>query len=121
VAPLLAEVPHPTLLIWGENDRVLSDVAGSVRAADRLIRARQVVIPKCGHAPQIEKAGLVNKLVQRFLRDTLKSIPPTLDPARFLDQARKNAQRRRKKNLQDLLMPRPGARPSGRGSHDRHR
>ena len=55
-----------------------------VRAADRLLKARQVVIPKCGHAPQIEKSRLVNELVLRFLRDGLKNIPPMLDPVRFL-------------------------------------
>ena len=84
VAPLLERIPHPTLLIWGADDRVISDVAGSIRAADRLIKARQVVIPNCGHAPQIEKARLVNQLVTRFMRDRLKAIPPTLDPARYL-------------------------------------
>ncbi len=84
VAPLLSQVPHPTLVIWGEYDHILSDVAGSVRAADQLIKGQQVVIPKCGHAPQIEKAGLVNTLVERFLRDKLESIPLALEPARVL-------------------------------------
>jgi abhydrolase domain-containing protein 6 len=84
VAPLLPRVTQPTLLIWGENDRVISDVAGSIRAAEQMLRARQVVIPRCGHAPQIEKAGLVNQLVSRFFRDKLKNFPPALDPARFL-------------------------------------
>ncbi|HWE37166.1 MAG TPA: alpha/beta fold hydrolase [Isosphaeraceae bacterium] len=84
VAPLLERVPHPCLAIWGENDHVISDVPGSIRAADRMLRARQVVIPKCGHAPQIEKARLVNQLVHRFLRDKLKAIPPALEPSRFL-------------------------------------
>ena len=84
VAPLLRQVPHPTLIIWGEDDRVLSDVAGSIRAADQILKVRQVVIPRCGHAPQIEKARLVNHLVIRFLRDRLKTIPLALDPTRFL-------------------------------------
>ena len=88
VAPLLELVPHPTLLIWGADDRVISDVRGSMKAADRMIRARQVLIPKCGHAPQIEKARLVNTLVTRFLRDRLKAIPPLLDPARPAKEAR---------------------------------
>ena len=61
---------------------MIADVPGSIRAAERLPRGRQVVIPKCGHAPQIEKARLVNTLVSRFLRDRLKAIPPQLDPAR---------------------------------------
>ncbi len=89
VAPLLGRVLNPTLLIWGDNDHVLSDVPGAVRAAGQIRTVTQVVIPKCGHAPQIEKAGLVNKLVVRFLRDKLKAIPPPLDPVRFLDRSRK--------------------------------
>jgi abhydrolase domain-containing protein 6 len=86
VAPLLSQVPHPTLLIWGENDRVISDVAGSVRAGDQILKVRQVVIPRCGHAPQIEKSRMVNQLVLRFLREGLRTIPPTLDHARFLNK-----------------------------------
>ena len=82
VAPLLDQIPHPTLLIWGAEDRVISDVAGSMRAADRLIGGRQVLIPRCGHAPQIEKARLVNTLVTQFLQDRLRAIPPLLDPTR---------------------------------------
>lgn len=84
VSGLLEHTSHPTLLIWGSDDRVISDVAGSIRAADRMLRARQVVIPKCGHAPQIEKSRLVNTLVTRYLRDRLKTIPPMLDAGRFL-------------------------------------
>jgi len=86
VAPLLHSVAPPTLMIWGANDRVISNVPGSIRAADQVLRVRQVVIPKCGHAPQIEKSRLVNQLVLRFFRDKLKTIPPALDPARFLAQ-----------------------------------
>ena len=86
VGSLIEQVPHPCLAIWGANDLVLSDVPGAIRAADRMLRVRQVVIPKCGHAPQIEKARLVNQLVLRFLRGKLKNIPPQLDPARFLKE-----------------------------------
>ena len=85
VGDLLERVPHPCLLIWGAEDKVIADIPGSIRAADRMLRARQVVIPKCGHAPQIEKARLVNHLVMRFLRDRLKTMPPALDPTRFLE------------------------------------
>lgn len=86
VSPLLSQIRTPTLIIWGDNDRVISDVAGSIRAAEQIKGVRQVVIPKCGHAPQIEKARLVNQLVLRFLRDRLKTVPPTLDPHRFLNK-----------------------------------
>lgn len=86
VAGLLEKVPHPVMVIWGADDKVLSDVPGSIRAADRMIKARQVVIPKCGHAPQIEKSRLVNNLVSRYLRDKLTNVPPQLDAARWLRQ-----------------------------------
>jgi pimeloyl-ACP methyl ester carboxylesterase len=100
VAPLLDRIPHQTLVIWGENDHVLSDVAGSIRAAEQMLRVRQVVIPKCGHAPQIEKSRLVNQLVTRFLRDKLKSIPPQLDPARFLEKTEKRRRKAAKRRLE---------------------
>ena len=58
--------------------------AGAIRAADQILKVRQVVIPKCGHAPQIEKARLVNQLVVRYLKDKLKTVPPALDQERFL-------------------------------------
>jgi pimeloyl-ACP methyl ester carboxylesterase len=87
VGSLLPGVSQPTLVIWGAKDKVLSDVPGSVRAAARMQQVRQVVIPSCGHAPQIEKARLVNQLVVRYLRDKLRAIPPDLDPYRFLAQA----------------------------------
>ncbi|QDV33769.1 alpha/beta fold hydrolase [Tautonia plasticadhaerens] len=82
VGDLLERVPHQTLLIWGLDDRVIADIPGSIRAAERMPRARQVAIPRCGHAPQIERAGLVNKLVVRFLKDKLVTIPPMLSPVR---------------------------------------
>ena len=33
-----------------------------------------MVVPKCGHAPQIEKARLVNQLISKYLRDKLKTV-----------------------------------------------
>jgi len=88
VARLLPLIRQPALVIWGANDRVLSDVPGSVRAAEQILRVRQVVIPRCGHAPQIEKAGLINQLISRYLRDRLGPIPANLDARRFLSHAR---------------------------------
>ena len=84
VAPLLSRIPHPCLFIWGADDRVIADVPGAIRAVMKMPRARQVVLPRCGHAPQIEKSGTVNALVSRFLRDELKTLPPNLDFVRYL-------------------------------------
>ena len=85
VRDLLSQVHHPALFLWGAEDRVIADVKGSIRTVnEHMPHARQVVIPKCGHAPQIEKARLVNQLVKRFLRDKWKPTPVGLDPMRFL-------------------------------------
>lgn len=84
VGPLLERITNPCLVIWGAEDQVIADVPGSIRAAERIPNVRQVVIQRCGHAPQIEKSRLVNHLVVRYLRDTLKTIPQPLDAARFL-------------------------------------
>ncbi|AMV39432.1 Lipase 1 precursor [Planctomyces sp. SH-PL62] len=84
VEHLLHQVASPTLVVWGAEDQVLSDVPGSIRAGDRIPDVRQVVIPQCGHAPQIEKSRLVNKLIDRFLNDRLGPLPSELDPSGFL-------------------------------------
>ncbi len=85
VRDLLSQIESPTLFLWGSEDKVIADVKGSIRTVtEQMPHARQVVIPKCGHAPQIEKARLVNQLVKRFLRDKWKPTPPSLDPFRFL-------------------------------------
>lgn len=86
VSHLLPRVTQPTLMIWGAEDQVLSDVAGSIRAAAQMADVRQVVIPRCGHAPQIEKARLVNQLVSRHLRGKLGSISRDLEPAWLLEE-----------------------------------
>ena len=88
VADLLDRVPQRTLMIWGRDDQIIADVPGSIRSAWRMPKVRQVLIPRCGHAPQIERPGLVNKLVARFIRDKLGAIPPALDPRRNSDRPR---------------------------------
>ena len=91
-----SQVPPPPPVIWGENDRVLSDVPGSVRAADHVVplKARQVVIPRAVTRPQIEKSRLVNHLVSRFLRDRLKAIRRPSTPADPGPPGRPSATRR---------------------------
>lgn len=91
VAGLLEQVRHPALTIWGAEDNVIQDVPGSVRAAARMPRVRQAIIPGCGHAPQIERSRLVNSLVLRFLRSGLGKVPPDLSPERFLAEPEDSA------------------------------
>ena len=62
----LAEVKQPTLLISGREDRVVNHEEARA-AAGVLPQGRFVMIPRCGHAPQIEKSRLINRLVVRYL------------------------------------------------------
>lgn len=78
VSDLLDKVEHRTLVIWGAEDKILADVEGSIRAAERLANGTQVVIPNCGHAPQIEASRLVNKLVLRHLKGSPRPFPSSV-------------------------------------------
>jgi len=62
----LAEVKQPTLLVSGEQDRIVNPEEAKA-AAGLLPQGQFHLIPRCGHAPQIEKARLINRLVVRYL------------------------------------------------------
>lgn len=64
----MADVMAPTLLVSGREDRVVDPIAAE-EAARFLPRGRFVAIPSCGHAPQLEKPLLVNRLVVQFLTE----------------------------------------------------
>ncbi|HMF13869.1 MAG TPA: alpha/beta fold hydrolase [Gemmataceae bacterium] len=59
-------VTQPTLLVSGREDKIVDPMHAS-EAAGLIPDCRHVSIPRCGHAPQMEKAGLVNRLVEEFL------------------------------------------------------
>lgn len=56
----------PTLFIIGEEDRIVRPT-DSIAAARTVPGSRLIRIPDCGHAPQIERAELVNQWVLQFL------------------------------------------------------
>jgi pimeloyl-ACP methyl ester carboxylesterase len=68
VGSLLPAVTRPTLLVVGREDRIV-DPHQSADAAAQLPRGRVVVLPRCGHAPQIEMTAAVNRLVVDFLSE----------------------------------------------------
>jgi len=65
----LVEVTQPTLLVVGGEDRIV-DPHQAIEAAGLLRRGRLLVLEGCGHAPQIERSELVNRLVVEFLQET---------------------------------------------------
>lgn len=63
----LSQITTPTLLVVGGQDRIV-DPNQAIEAARSLPFVKLVVLPDCGHAPQIEKAEIVNRLVVEFLQ-----------------------------------------------------
>ncbi|HEY6839455.1 MAG TPA: alpha/beta hydrolase, partial [Geobacteraceae bacterium] len=59
----------PTLVIWGENDRVVP-LAHGRRLAAEVPGARLVVIPSCGHNPHEERAAETFAAISSFLAAT---------------------------------------------------
>jgi pimeloyl-ACP methyl ester carboxylesterase len=68
VRDLLPRVTRPTLLVVGREDRIV-DPRQVVEAARLLPQGRLTVLHGCGHAPQIEQADAVNRLVIDFLSE----------------------------------------------------
>ena len=63
---LLPRVEVPTLVIWGEDDRIVPISAGE-RIAEAMPNARLEVVSGAGHLPHIEKPGDVISLLRHHL------------------------------------------------------
>jgi pimeloyl-ACP methyl ester carboxylesterase len=63
------EIDVPTLLLWGEQDRVIPLWVGE-RLAEELPDARLVVVPECGHLPAEEHPATSLAHVLDFLDRT---------------------------------------------------
>jgi pimeloyl-ACP methyl ester carboxylesterase len=59
-------IQHPTLLLWGREDRVARLPFGE-RLARELPHARLVVLPRCGHIPMWECTGETAAVLTEFL------------------------------------------------------
>lgn len=58
----------PTLLIWGEQDRVDPPIPAAIAIADRLPNARLVLLPDAGHLVWLDKPHECARLITEFLR-----------------------------------------------------
>jgi pimeloyl-ACP methyl ester carboxylesterase len=61
-----AQVRAPTLLVWGDEDRLVPLAAGK-RLGRAIAGARLEVIPACGHMPFIERPDETLRVVRPFL------------------------------------------------------
>lgn len=60
-------INHPTLLIWGENDKIIP-VTNGHKLYDAILHSRLVVLKDCGHVPQEEKSEMFAELVTKFFQ-----------------------------------------------------
>jgi len=61
-------INHPTLIIWGEDDKVIPLTDGYT-LHDRILHSRLVILKNCGHVPMEEKSDLFAGLVTEFTKD----------------------------------------------------
>ncbi|KAG2376932.1 uncharacterized protein HKW66_Vig0175050 [Vigna angularis] len=75
VSPLIGKVKQKTLIIWGENDRIISNkfaVQLHCELPDATIRQ----IPHCGHLPHLERPDSTIKLIVEFVQREAKQLNP---------------------------------------------
>jgi pimeloyl-ACP methyl ester carboxylesterase len=77
VHELMPYVAQPTLVVVGEEDRIV-DPRQAIEAAGRLRNGRVQVLARCGHAPQMEQPEVVNPLVVEFFAEAGDSHATTL-------------------------------------------
>jgi len=88
LAGRLDHISAPTLVLWGEADRLIPLTLGRALAAG-IPRAAFLSVPRAGHAVQEEAPEEVNRLVIEFLKNGLARIPEDLalgDVARIFHQ-----------------------------------
>jgi pimeloyl-ACP methyl ester carboxylesterase len=69
----LERIARPTLVIWGERDRMVYP-SGARRILESVPGARLELIPDCGHCPQLACPDRVARLIAG-LQDELVSAP----------------------------------------------
>lgn len=63
--PIIRSIGVPTLIIWGENDRVIP-LSFAHRFKADIPKAKLVIVKNAGHAPQEENPQRVNEAIRNF-------------------------------------------------------
>ena len=63
----LEHIRAPTLLVWGEHDRLVP-ASNAAAWAEALPDARVELIPRAGHVPMLERPEEVSRLLREFLK-----------------------------------------------------
>lgn len=63
----LGQIKVPTLILWGENDRILG-TAAATQFQQAMPQSQLVWIPACGHVPHLEQPTATAKAVLEFVQ-----------------------------------------------------
>ncbi|MNT68647.1 2-hydroxy-6-oxononadienedioate/2-hydroxy-6-oxononatrienedioate hydrolase [compost metagenome] len=64
----LGEIQAPTLVIWGDGDRIIPPAYADAFAS-AIPDARLAMIERAGHVPRLERPGAVNEAIAQFLAE----------------------------------------------------
>ncbi|KAH9329778.1 hypothetical protein KI387_001886, partial [Taxus chinensis] len=67
VAAHIKEIEKKTLVIWGDNDKIISKEYAK-RLQNELKESKLQYISKCGHIPHVEKPDIVANMIIDFLK-----------------------------------------------------
>jgi len=62
----ITQISHPTLIIWGEQDRILG-TKDALRFKQAISHSELVWIPECGHVPHLEKPEVTAGAITTFV------------------------------------------------------
>jgi pimeloyl-ACP methyl ester carboxylesterase len=68
ITPALSQVRAPTLVVWGERDRLLGPELGEA-FCEQIPDCRLVVVPRAAHIPMIEAPDAFNAVLIGFLQE----------------------------------------------------
>ncbi|XP_047318275.1 uncharacterized hydrolase YugF-like isoform X3 [Impatiens glandulifera] len=72
VSSQIKKVKQRTLIIWGEDDQIISNKLG-VRLHCELPNAKFRLVPECGHLPHVQKPTAAAKLIVEFCQENCQS------------------------------------------------
>ncbi|OKH40438.1 2-hydroxy-6-oxohepta-2,4-dienoate hydrolase [[Phormidium ambiguum] IAM M-71] len=62
----LSDIQQPTLVLWGESDRILG-TADAEKFAKAIAKSKLIWIPNCGHVPHLEKPETTAQYISSFI------------------------------------------------------
>lgn len=72
----LPAISAPTLILWGDDDRVL-DISSIKLFQAGVPHAQVAIIPACGHVPMLEKPLSTARVYKRFVEEAMERKPDT--------------------------------------------